>query len=580
MVVTYNYNDFVTDIIASGASTPLYMSRTHSGTGQLMETEDAKNGITSYAYDGMGNPIILKDANNQSIKAKYNALGQKLYVDDPNMGMKTFTYSGFGEIESEEDAELDKTEYSYDILGRLLTREVEGTTEATFSYDVQCKGFAHEQVSNDLPSGTTYSRDYGYDGNCQLVDVYSDIDGTTYHTNFQYDTWYGRLKGKEYPTGLTVKYRYDGYEQKFLTHSENASTGYVYQETTAMNERLQISSMNKANGALLEETSYFEATGQMEYIKATSNGTQNHRIDYQYTDGFGNLTQQTVQNVSGGTPGQSIEDYDYDKLHRMITSDRNINGSVQSTISYQYDAVGNFTLKNDYVSSYVYGNAARSSGNAGPNAVRSITKSGGGSATYSYDLNGNMESGDGRTVTYNAFNKPLTILKNGITSEFFYGPDQMRFKQKKTGLPAGTETTIYIDKDYEKITQNGVVKERVYIGGTILTDTVGGTESGSKIGFIHRDRLGSVVTISDENGDVVDNKSYDPFGKPRKGSFENVSPSTLTKVADLGNFKLYTDRGFTNHEHLDDAELIHMNGWVFCLNHAFYVIVFNIVKQS
>jgi hypothetical protein len=99
-----------------------------------------------------------------------------------------------------------------------------------------------------------------------------------------------------------------------------------------------------------------------------------------------------------------------------------------------------------------------------------------------------------------------------------------------------------------------------------LTDTVGGTESGSKIGFIHRDRLGSVVTISDENGDIVDNKSYDPFGKPRKGSFENVSPSTLTKVADLGNFDLYTDRGFTNHEHLDDAELIHMNGRAYDYN--------------
>ena len=136
-----------------------------------------------------------------------------------------------------------------------------------------------------------------------------------------------------------------------------------------------------------------------------------------------------------------------------------------------------------------------------------------------------MTEGDGRTITYNAFNKPLTIEKNSIKSTFSYGANQMRYKQVKTGKAGGDEVTHYIDKAYEVISQNGVVKKRAYLGDTIITETVGGSDAGFKIGFVHRDRLGSVVTITDENGNVVDNKSYDPFGKPRKGTFERVDPA-------------------------------------------------------
>ncbi|WP_210418668.1 RHS repeat domain-containing protein, partial [Aliikangiella coralliicola] len=68
-------------------------------------------------------------------------------------------------------------------------------------------------------------------------------------------------------------------------------------------------------------------------------------------------------------------------------------------------------------------------------------------------------------------------------------------------------------------------------------------------------------------------KSYDPFGKPRKGNLESVEPPTLRDVAYQSGFisepddlKLETRRGFTDHEHLDDAQLIHMNGRIYDYN--------------
>jgi len=52
---------------------------------------------------------------------------------------------------------------------------------------------------------------------------------------------------------------------------------------------------------------------------------------------------------------------------------------------------------------------------SGPNAVLSINRLVGGVTNYNYDNNGNMLSGDGRTMSYNVFNKPLTIGIRGRT---------------------------------------------------------------------------------------------------------------------------------------------------------------------
>ncbi|WP_251358094.1 RHS repeat domain-containing protein [Kangiella sp. TOML190] len=89
---------------------------------------------------------------------------------------------------------------------------------------------------------------------------------------------------------------------------------------------------------------------------------------------------------------------------------------------------------------------------------------------------------------------------------------------------------------------------------------------GSIIVDAHRDRLGSVVTVTDYNGNIKEHRSFDPFGKPRKGDFTNSSQSTFSSITGLTQANRTTERGFTNHEHLDDHELIHMNGRAYDYN--------------
>jgi RHS repeat-associated protein len=85
---------------------------------------------------------------------------------------------------------------------------------------------------------------------------------------------------------------------------------------------------------------------------------------------------------------------------------------------------------------------------------------------------------------------------------------------------------------------------RVYAGDRQLGEIV--RESGSdKTLFFHTDNLGSVDTITDQNGTVT-RQSFDPFGAPAG------SPGTAP-----------TRAGFTGHQHDDDLGLIDMRGRIY-----------------
>ena len=76
--------------------------------------------------------------------------------------------------------------------------------------------------------------------------------------------------------------------------------------------------------------------------------------------------------------------------------------------------------------------------------------------------------------------------------------------------------------------------------------------------YLHQDHLGSVDTITDESGAVVERLSYDPFGKRRVAEGEDAWEDAALPIA-----VAETPRGFTDHEHLDDFQLVHMNGRVY-----------------
>ena len=56
--------------------------------------------------------------------------------------------------------------------------------------------------------------------------------------------------------------------------------------------------------------------------------------------------------------------------------------------------------------------------------------------------------------------------------------------------------------------------------------------------YLHRDYLGSIVMLTDEDGNIAERRHFDPWGQPIK--VEDGAGNTLDKLTLL-------DRGFTGH---------------------------------
>ncbi|MBV35602.1 MAG: hypothetical protein CMP47_09125 [Rickettsiales bacterium] len=561
MTTQYSYDGHTTNITATDGSI-LTMSRTYGTDGKLIQTVDAKQGKTRYAYDSRGNPITLEDANSEAIHAWHNGFGHKWKVDDPNMGVKTFGYNTYGEVESEIDANGDKVTHQYDSLGRVLLREVNDTKQASFIFDGATNGvglLSYEESGD-------FERSYTYDNYSRAKTTTTVIDSTSYTSEAFYDGVYGRVKAYQYASGIKVGYDYDPYGYQTTTY--NVGSNFVYQNVEQRDARLNVLKAFKNYSddlddyKLREERTYALASGQLTMIdlKTEFGGAeQKHNLGYIYGD-FGNLDSQEQWHPGGS----NTETYVYDSLHRLIHSQSTTYGNID----YEYDAVGNLTKKSDYASVISYGVADKSNtANAGPNAIKSITQNGTVVDDFLYDNNGNLEEGSGKSISYNAFNKPIIIDKGTARSRFYYGSDLSRFKHIKTKAGQTDETTLYVGKEVEVVKSSGITTTKTYIDDIAIVEKEempNQVLADHRIRFTHRDRLGSVITLTDHLNNITEQRSYDAFGKPRNADLSPGLSATLLGTND--NFSVFTPRGFTDHEHLDDAELIHMNGRAYDYN--------------
>jgi len=568
----YTHDGFKTTIAAQGdrivdnvrVPTTLNLHRIYNGLEQLVETKDANGGLTKYSYDGSGNPIVMQDANGTRITSNFNALGHKQWVNDPNMGVKNFTYTGLGEVLTETDANGDRLSYTYDVLGRIIERKVKRNGETsdsvngTWVYDagLDNKGLLISEDSGVKADGSKLTKTFEYTpastGRKLPSKVTHRIHSSTaefqeFDVSSTYDPTYGRLTNLVYPTGLNVGLDYN--RHGYLTKEKNAASGHVYREVRAMDARNLITSSRLTNGRLLEQVDYASQTGQMRGITVKKANELRHSLNYYYDD-FGNLhARETTHGVD-----QAVELFEYDKLHRVTKSTRSYQPGVlvgqgipNDVINYSYDAVGNLLSKSDYANNYIYGGA-------GPNAVSQVTLLNGDNVDFFYDQNGNMTAGHNKTLSYDVFNKPLRIVSNNAAndSSFEYGADIMRYK--KTEIGTSNKTTFYIDKLMEVVIEGDTTKSIAYVGGTaVVTQTqVGNAAPTESTRYLLKGRLGSTITITDEDGEIRETNGFDPFGRPLTGLWQDKASDTLDSEV--------TTRGYTGHEHLDESKLIHMNG--------------------
>lgn len=540
-------SDHQTSISYQGLTTVITNGRNYStrqvrnAVGQVVQTVDANNNATRYTYNGFNDLLKTRDSSGNEIVLTYNNLGMKLTSVDPDLGSWSYTYYPLGELKTQTDAKLQTTTFTYDALSRLATRvELEGTT--TFGYDNGVNGIG-KLTSTSSPGG--YSESYTYDGAGRPSQTTIIADSVTYAYNYGYNLTTGLPETLTYPTssaGFRFKLRY-GYQNGILQAINNYSgdvLGAAYWQAQGMNARGQTILEQYGNG-LITSSGYDRITGWLDdRTTGPSASASIQNLGYLW-DENGNLKQRT-DSRTGVT-----ETFEYDALDRMYQHNRNGVGAM----TVGYDAIGNITNKTG-IGTYAYHTTKK-------HAVASTT--GAINNTYQYDANGNMSSRNGQTTTWYSYNLPNTINGGSGTSvQFMYGPNRERWKQIRT-TSSGTGTTTYIGPFVERLVTASVNEFRHYVygpTGPIAVYKRSNSGTSTSTAYLATDHLGSTDVITTTAGVQSVNMSFTAFGE-RKGA-DGVTPLT---AAEETAFKNVTRRGFTFHEHLDEVQLIHMNGRVY-----------------
>ena len=273
-------------------------------------------------------------------------------------------------------------------------------------------------------------------------------------------------------------------------------------------------------------------------------------------------TYDLVDNVTARLDrAQGIQEYfQYDRLDRLTTA--TVTGQIGQTSynhtrNYTYDIQGNMT-HNSGVGGYLYG-AAGAVAQPGPHAVMEA-----GNQEIQYDANGSMTRAGDRAIAWTSFNKPKSFQRGGKTIAFDYGPDRARYRKVGTTTGGNTQRTIYLGKLFEQETTGDTVRRKhfIYADGQLVAIHIkteeGGVPQPDETRYLHRDNLGSIDTITDGRGNIVERMSYEAFGQRRAGNWRAADDP-------LAGFVLpaFTNRGFTGHEHVDEMDFVHMNGRVY-----------------
>jgi RHS repeat-associated protein len=523
---------------------------TKDSLGQLAQAADAAGQLTQYKYDPFGNLKATTDSQGHQIVATFDVLGRKTQIIDPDLGTWSYTYDGAGDQLTQKDAKNQTQTMTYDLMGRLLTKLTSEFT-GTWTYDTATNGIG-KLASTTNSAGFTKS--YTYDSFGRVANEQTTTD-TSYTIGRRYDS-NSRLSQITYPTGFAVSYQYD--PNGYLKELDNVSSSAMLWQRNSQNAD-NLSLQDTFGNGVVAASSYYTATGRLQYLTATSGTTTLQNLSVFY-DTLGNVTERTDL-INQYTGAKLTDSYSYDNLNRLVSD-----VSASGTNNFAYDALGNIVSKTN-VGDFKYGD-----GRAGRPIHAVMSTNGPVNSSFAYDGNGNMTRGDGRTVTWTSFNKPVTIANASNTMTFSYDPSFERYKEVETTCQdylGNSSTTCVkylinpredIGVHFEKEINGSITSYRhsLYAGSGNVIGVYTTRSDGSKsTNYYHKDHLGSVVLSTTDNGAVTERSSYDAFGK-RRNILGTDDPSDLLRSK-------VSHQGFTGHEMMDDGGLglVNMNGRVY-----------------
>jgi len=499
-----------------------------------------------YLYDPDGNLAATRvnGAQATDVLMTYDVAGNRISLQDPNSGLQTMSVDGFGQIGEVTASDGSKIRQRYDRLGRMVRRQdinPQGGTveESIWTYDSAPNGIGKLAGMGRTDQG--FMQVYSYDELSRPYVRKTTIQAagqTLNYTDGQVYDGFNRPHIVQDASGFRYVNDYNGYG--YASGETDFVSGKSLRTINSQNERGQITRVTYGNGVVSNYT-YTPGAGWLTSLHST--GAVGTLQDLTYTYG-----QNGVLLARDDGRGYK-ETFSYDLLNRLTSSTRTLADGQTVHDSYVYDGLGNL-LQSPHFTSLSYGQYDAAGQSACGNGVtpgpHAVLRSNAGD--YCYDSRGNQLSGPGRTVSYSLYDKPLRISTSNQHSDFSYDPERRRYL-----LVSGSNRgTVYLDEGRFEEHLNGSQRwQNSYIGDYLQVQRNHGS-SQYQLHYQLRDQLGSLESVTDANGALVERRSYAPFGGLRGADWSD-SPAVL----------LTTRRGFTDHEHLPDSGLIHMNGRVY-----------------
>ncbi|MDE5483453.1 MULTISPECIES: RHS repeat-associated core domain-containing protein [Elizabethkingia] len=506
----------------------------------IISSED-KGGVINFSYNAAGEQISAKYGNN-TVTTQYDVWGRKSYFHDPSNGIYTYEYNGFGQVK-EEVSPRGYKEYSYNSKGQLVSliekSNISGLTDKNISFNYNGNGLLISKTGTS--NGKSYSNTIVYDVFGRVLEITENSNGRSYtQKNIVYDN----------------KSRVVSYKKELVSSGVTTNTEIENVYEVWSGQLYQVK--DKTNGKILWELQDANAKGQLVRTRLGASTIEN-------TYDVNNFLSLTQHNSSKGLLFGSQYSFDAEKnelndrtrhgnfaMNEIFTYDDNnrlikwTNPKTGGVSSNTYDVQGRIT-QNDQIGTIQFGNTAKVYQPTGAK-LNTIGK-------QNY-LNSQIQR-----IIYNENNDPLFIQGKKGDVRFEYGllgaRQVVTFGAKAVGtiddLAVSNwegEFTKYYSEDgsFEVVRNNttGDEKHILYIGGTPYDSNIvylkDFTQSSGSYKFLHKDYLGSILAISDEEGNLVQETHFDAWGQLTAGS-----------VSLLG-------RGYTSHEHFEDVGIIHMNG--------------------
>ena len=515
--------------------------------------EKTNGKLITFAHYADGKVKNATPEGGQAVSMEYDLVGNRTKLVDPDAGTITSQYDGWGQLVEEKQivhvlrstvvppggtVPLANggttggisigdggsiahpigmvTTYTYNPQGLLTSKRI-GSETTNYEYNDSML------LTREWITGK-HSRGYDYDDYDRIIAVKDSIAGNrVYKHQTEYDRL-GRVYRETYPSGYRISHEYDTYG--YLTKVYDSRQSLALWHALESNARGQLTQTRKGDKFV---TTGYDEKGLLTSIEAPGI-TQ---LSYAYNaDGTMSLRSDATINLTKG----GKEEFTYDGMKRLSTMRVSpVSGPRTPTHSIAYNPeTGNITSKSIMgITNMEYGIA----NGAKPHALTAFTPA-------------NDSAFPAHEIYYTDFKKVKQIKEGDKQLDISYGVDQQRIKSVMT-KPGYSMTRYYLGDYEEEVTGTSTRKIHYVSGGDGLAALYVQNNGQDSLYFAFSDFQGNLIALAKADGSVAEKYAYDPWGNRR-------NPYDWQQVDTCTAFIIH--RGYTLHEHLDDFNLINMNG--------------------